>query len=184
MLDEGAGDLTSREFQERMEDISMRMSYEDAKDAFYGNFETLTANRDEAVKLLQLALNKPRFESGLRLSAFASSSLPASSMLPATLTRSRRTMVRAGLRRPSLRAAGQRHRRRPSATSRATISRATASAIFAKDTLKVVAVGRHRRNAARQAARRRVRRAAGQGRARRRSPRRLPSPAQARKSSR
>jgi zinc protease len=62
MLDEGAGDLTSREFQERMEDLSMRMSYEEAKDAFYGNFETLTANRDEAAKLLKLALNKPRFD--------------------------------------------------------------------------------------------------------------------------
>ena len=62
MLDEGAGALTSREYQERMEDLSMRMSFEDAKDAFYGNFETLTANRDEAVKLLQLALNTPRFD--------------------------------------------------------------------------------------------------------------------------
>jgi zinc protease len=30
MLDVGAGDLTSRDFQERMEDLSMRMSYEDA----------------------------------------------------------------------------------------------------------------------------------------------------------
>ena len=62
MLDEGAGDLTSREFQERMEEISMRMRYEDAKDAFYGNFETLTANRDEAAKLLKLAINSPRFD--------------------------------------------------------------------------------------------------------------------------
>ena len=62
MLDEGAGDLTSRQFQEGMEDISMRMSYEEAKDAFYGNFETLTANRPEAIKLLELALNKPRFD--------------------------------------------------------------------------------------------------------------------------
>jgi zinc protease len=62
MLDEGAGDLSSREFQERMEDISMRMSYEEAKDAFYGNFETLTTNRDDAAKLLKLALNKPHFE--------------------------------------------------------------------------------------------------------------------------
>jgi len=62
MLDEGAGDLSSREFQERMEDISMRMSYEEAKDAFYGNFETLTANRDDAAKLLKLALNRPHFE--------------------------------------------------------------------------------------------------------------------------
>jgi len=62
MLDEGAGELSSREFQERMEDLSMRMSYEEAKDAFYGNFETLTANRDEAAKLLRVALNKPHFE--------------------------------------------------------------------------------------------------------------------------
>jgi len=62
MLDEGAGELSSREFQEREEDLSMRMSYEEAKDAFYGNFETLTANRDESAKLLKLALNKPRFE--------------------------------------------------------------------------------------------------------------------------
>ncbi len=62
MLDEGAGELSSREYQERMEDLSMRMSYEEAKDAFYGNFETLTANRDESVKLLKLALNKPRFD--------------------------------------------------------------------------------------------------------------------------
>ena len=62
MLDEGAGELTSRAFQERMEDLSMRMSYEDAKDGFYGNFETLTANRDEAVELLKLAINNPRFD--------------------------------------------------------------------------------------------------------------------------
>ena len=62
MLDEGAGDLVSRDFQERMEDLSMRMNYEEAKDAFYGNFETLTANRDEAAKLLKLALTKPRFD--------------------------------------------------------------------------------------------------------------------------
>ncbi|HEX9881545.1 MAG TPA: pitrilysin family protein, partial [Hyphomicrobium sp.] len=62
MLDEGAGDLVSRDFQERMEDLSMRMSYEETKDAFYGNFETLTANRDESAKLLKLALNNPRFD--------------------------------------------------------------------------------------------------------------------------
>ncbi len=62
MMDEGAGDLVSRDCQERMEDISMRMRYEEAKDAFYGNFETLTANRAEAVELLKLAINKPRFD--------------------------------------------------------------------------------------------------------------------------
>ncbi len=62
MLDEGAGDIRSSEFQERMEEIAMRMSYEDSRDAFYGNFETLTANRDKAAELLRLALTKPRFD--------------------------------------------------------------------------------------------------------------------------
>jgi zinc protease len=62
MLDEGAGDLASKEFQERMEDLSMRMGFEDTRDGFYGSFETLTEYRDDAVKLLALALNKPRFD--------------------------------------------------------------------------------------------------------------------------
>jgi zinc protease len=62
MLDEGAGDLTSRQFQERMEDLAMRMSFDDGRDAFYGSFETLTENRDAAARLLALAVAKPRFD--------------------------------------------------------------------------------------------------------------------------
>jgi len=62
MLDEGAGDITASDFQEQMESIAMRMRYEDSRDAFYGNFETLTQNRDEAVGLLKLAITKPRFD--------------------------------------------------------------------------------------------------------------------------
>jgi zinc protease len=62
MLDEGAGELTSEQFQQRMEELAMRMSFEDGKDSFYGNFETLTVNRDKAVEMLKLALTKPRFE--------------------------------------------------------------------------------------------------------------------------
>ena len=62
MLDEGAGDLTSEQFQMRTEELAMRMSFEDGKDSFYGNFETLTANREKTVELLRLALTKPRFD--------------------------------------------------------------------------------------------------------------------------
>jgi zinc protease len=62
MMDEGAGDLTALQFQERMEEIAMRMSFEDSRDSFYGSFETLTVNRDAAVELLRLAINKPRFD--------------------------------------------------------------------------------------------------------------------------
>ncbi len=62
MLDEGAGELTASEFQERMESLAMRMSYEDTKDYLYGSFETLTVNRTKAIELLRLALTKPRFD--------------------------------------------------------------------------------------------------------------------------
>jgi len=62
MMDEGAGDLTSEQFQQRMEELAMRMSFEDGRDALYGNFETLTVNRDKAADMLRLALTKPRFE--------------------------------------------------------------------------------------------------------------------------
>src|SRR5262245_30610575 len=62
MLDEGAGDLNSKQFQESMEELAMRMSFDDGRDAFYGSFETLNENRDRAVELLTLAINKPRFD--------------------------------------------------------------------------------------------------------------------------
>lgn len=62
MLDEGAGDLDATKFQERLEELAVRMSFEDAKDALYGNFETLTVNREPALEMLRLAINKPRFD--------------------------------------------------------------------------------------------------------------------------
>lgn len=62
MMDEGAGDLDSHKFQERMEELAFRMSFEDARDGFYGSFETLTANRDPSVEMLRLAVNQPRFD--------------------------------------------------------------------------------------------------------------------------
>jgi zinc protease len=64
MLDEGAGDIDSRVFHERMEDIAMRMSFEDGRDQIFGSFETLTTNRAAAIDLLRLALTRPRFEEG------------------------------------------------------------------------------------------------------------------------
>jgi zinc protease len=62
MLDEGAGDLKSEQFQERMEELAMRMSYSEGRDTFYGSFQTLSENRDESLELLRLALAKPRFD--------------------------------------------------------------------------------------------------------------------------
>jgi len=62
MMDEGAGDLDARAFQERMEEIAMKMSFDDDPDNLYATFQTLTANRTEAVALLKLVLASPRFD--------------------------------------------------------------------------------------------------------------------------
>ncbi|MEZ5852924.1 MAG: pitrilysin family protein [Hyphomicrobiaceae bacterium] len=62
MMDEGAGDLDHTKYQERMEELAMRMSFTDDADVMYGSFETLTANRDAAVDMLRLAITKPRFD--------------------------------------------------------------------------------------------------------------------------
>lgn len=62
MLDEGAGDLDAETFQERMEDIAMRMSFSQGRDSFYGSFQTLTENLDASAGLLKLAITKPRFD--------------------------------------------------------------------------------------------------------------------------
>ena len=62
MMDEGAGDLSAKQFQERMEELALRMSFNDGRDAFYGSFETLTEHREKALALLALAVARPRFD--------------------------------------------------------------------------------------------------------------------------
>jgi zinc protease len=62
MLDEGAGDLGAKAFQERVEELAVRMGFEAQRDGFYGSFTTLTENRDASARLLALALSRPRFD--------------------------------------------------------------------------------------------------------------------------
>ncbi|MEM7618838.1 MAG: pitrilysin family protein [Pseudomonadota bacterium] len=62
MLDEGAGDIGSKAFQEKKEDLAFRMSFDAMRDVFSGSFQTLTEKRDESFKMLRLALTKPRFD--------------------------------------------------------------------------------------------------------------------------
>ncbi len=62
MMDEGAGDLKSEEFQERLELLAIDFSFEASRDAFTGGAKTLTKNKDEAFRLLRLALNQPRMD--------------------------------------------------------------------------------------------------------------------------
>ena len=62
MLDEGAGDIKSQDFLERLEDLSVHFDFSTGKDFFHGEFKTLSANQNEAFDLLALALNQPRFD--------------------------------------------------------------------------------------------------------------------------
>lgn len=62
LMDEGAGDLDSQAFQRRLEDIAASLRFSAARDYFRGALRTLSANRDEAFRLLALSLAKPRFD--------------------------------------------------------------------------------------------------------------------------
>lgn len=62
LLDEGAGPLDSQEFQRRLEDLSISLSFEDGLDTFGGALKTLTANKEAAFDLFRLSLTEPRFD--------------------------------------------------------------------------------------------------------------------------
>ena len=140
MMDEGAGELTSKEFQERMEAIAMRMSFDDSRDAFYGSFETLSENRDEALKLLALALSKPRFD--------ADAVDRVRGQLQAGLAYAARDPDRVATEQWSAMAFPGHPYGRPANGTQASITKITGadlrefwSRTFARDTLRVVAVG-------------------------------------------
>ncbi|HYA06193.1 MAG TPA: pitrilysin family protein [Xanthobacteraceae bacterium] len=62
LLDEGAGDLDSKTFAERLGRKAIEMHFEAERDHVRGAMRTLSENRDEAFDLLRLALTAPRFD--------------------------------------------------------------------------------------------------------------------------
>jgi zinc protease len=62
LLDEGAGDLDSKTFKDRLERHAIELSFQAGRDYVRGTLRTLKENRDEAFDLLRLSLNAPRFE--------------------------------------------------------------------------------------------------------------------------
>jgi zinc protease len=62
LLDEGAGDLDSKTYQERIENKAIELGFEVGRDHFGGSVRTLLENTDEAVDLLRLALTSARFD--------------------------------------------------------------------------------------------------------------------------
>ncbi|WP_062111420.1 M16 family metallopeptidase [Aureimonas sp. AU40] len=62
LLDEGAGDIKSQDFQGKLDELGVALSYDAGFDNFSGNFRTIVENEDEAFRLLKLSLNEPRFD--------------------------------------------------------------------------------------------------------------------------
>ncbi|MDD9910394.1 MAG: pitrilysin family protein [Ahrensia sp.] len=62
MLDEGAADIESQAFQERLDDNGMKYSFSASVDSFSGSVIALKDSADESFELLRLMLNEPRFD--------------------------------------------------------------------------------------------------------------------------
>jgi zinc protease len=62
LLDEGAGELDSRGFHERVEARAIELNFNANRDQTTGGLRTLSANLDEAVELLRMALTEARFD--------------------------------------------------------------------------------------------------------------------------
>jgi zinc protease len=62
LLDEGAGDLDSKTFHERLERKAIELSFQADRDTLRGSLRTLAANRDEAFDYLRQSLTAPRFD--------------------------------------------------------------------------------------------------------------------------
>jgi zinc protease len=62
LLDEGAGELDAKTFQQRLEERAIELSFSATRDFFRGTLRMLREHRPEAVELLKLALAAPRFD--------------------------------------------------------------------------------------------------------------------------
>lgn len=81
-LDEGAGDLDSKAFQEKLNDNSISLGFSTSRDDFGGHLKTLVKYQDTAFDLLTLAVTKPRFDAD-----------PVSRMINSNLVRIRSNMT-------------------------------------------------------------------------------------------
>ena len=62
LLDNGAGELDSKAFQDRVEASATQMRFWVTRDYLQGSIRMLSDRRDQSIDLLRLALNQPRFD--------------------------------------------------------------------------------------------------------------------------
>ncbi|WP_247875346.1 MULTISPECIES: pitrilysin family protein [Brucella/Ochrobactrum group] len=87
LFDEGAGDLDSDSFQERIDNLGGEMSFSASPDSVSGSIRMLAENRKPVTDLLALAVNKPRFDQDAidRIRQQVVASLEASQRNPSTI---------------------------------------------------------------------------------------------------
>ncbi len=87
LFDEGAGDLDSDSFQERIDNLGGEMSFTASPDSVSGSIRMLAENRDAVSDLLAQAVNKPRFDQDAvdRIRQQVVASLEASQRNPSTI---------------------------------------------------------------------------------------------------
>ncbi len=91
LLDEGAGDLEALAFQRALDEKAIELSFSTDEDALIINLRSLSENKEEALRLLGLALTKPRFDEDAiaRKRALALSTLKQAKTNPRYLLRER-----------------------------------------------------------------------------------------------
>ncbi len=62
LLDEGAGDLDARAFQDRMAEKAIELRFDASRDSVGGSLRTLSENIGPAFELMRLAVTAPRFD--------------------------------------------------------------------------------------------------------------------------
>jgi zinc protease len=91
LLDEGAGDLDSKAFRDRLERRAIDLSFASSRDYLRGSLRTLSEHRAEAFDLLRLSLTQPRFDGEPleRVRTVTLSSLRRQSVSPSSIANQR-----------------------------------------------------------------------------------------------
>ncbi|MCX7304609.1 MAG: pitrilysin family protein [Hyphomicrobiales bacterium] len=140
LFDEGAGDLDSEGFQVKLDEAGAEMRFGAGRDTIYGSMRMLAEKTDDALGLLQLAVEKPRFDAAPvdRIRSQMVAGIVASAKDPDTEAQVKWAEALYGVHpyaRPD----------EGTEKSLATITsddlRAYHKAVFARDTLKVAVVG-------------------------------------------
>jgi zinc protease len=140
LFDEGAGDLDSAAFQKKLDESGAEMSFTASRDGIYGTMRLLADQKTEALDLLKMAVQSPRFDQAPidRIRAQIVSSIRASSRDPQTEAQDKWSTALYGDHPYSRRSEG-------SEETLASITsedlKAFHKAVFAREKLKIAVVG-------------------------------------------